>query len=538
MHRRTFLKRGAAGLVTAILAQVEVETEFDVVIGGGRVLDGTGAPSFRADVGIRGDKIVALANGIARSRARKWVDASGLAIAPGFIDIHTHSDSSIEQNPCAESRVLQGCTTEITGNCGGSAAPGAEATDGVAAYFGRLRASGLSVNQALLIGHGTLRELAGAHSNRRVTSDEQLRMEQLLDVALDDGAIGLSTGLEYAPGRFADSAEIEALARVVARRGGLYASHLRNEVLELLAAVTEALDVGRRTGVRVQVSHLKTAGKPSWPLQDPALKLIEDARRAGTDVLADAYPYTAYHTSLSIYFPADVLEDGTAAMLRRLGDATVRARLLKELPGAIANDPGGFDRMVLSSIGGNEHQAFVGRDLAAISKELNVEPGEALLRLVESGGGRASYIGHAMSEENVARVLAHPLVMIASDGSSLAMMQADDAGTSRPHPRSFGTFARVLGRYCRTERLFSLETAIRKMTSMPADQAGFADRGRVARGKKADLVVFNADTIADTATFEAPRGAPVGISQVFVNGVAVVDNGRHTGARPGRVLTP
>ncbi len=546
--RRGFLRTGAAAALAAALpscAGVEPAEPFDVVIHGGTVVDGTGAAPFHADIGLRGDTIAAM-GAIDAAQGTTVIDARGLHVVPGFIDIHTHSDSAIFRCPTADSRLRQGITTEVTGNCGGSAAPrragaveeggGAEdrpAWTDVASYAEAWRAARPAINHALLVGHGTLRRQAMGEGDRRATEDELRAMVRALEEALAQGAIGLSTGLEYVPGIYTPAEEIQALAKTAAARGALYASHMRDEEDHLLEAVTEALDVGRRTGVRVEVSHLKAAGRGNWRLQEPAIALVEEARRAGIDVLADAYPYVAYSTGLTILLEGWVRDGGDAAMRARLADPESRARIRQEIEVRVRNEPGDFDLIVISSVSSAEDRAAVGRNLVQVGEALGVAPAEALIRLVEHGG--AGFVGFGMSEENVGLVLSHPLVMVASDGS--VMKPPEDLASSRPHPRSYGTFPRVLARYQRERGLFDLPTAILKMTSMPARQAGFKDRGRIATGLRADLVLFDAATVQDEATFDAPHRFPTGIPHVLVNGVPVVTSGLPTDARPGRFLT-
>jgi N-acyl-D-amino-acid deacylase len=521
------------------------------VLRGPTVLDGTGGPPFVADVGIRGDTIAALGE-ISAEQGARALDLAGLHLAPGFIDIHSHSDGDVLAYPGAESRVLQGVTTELTGNCGSSAAPltgaGAEETrrawreesgveadwTGVASYLERLDRSGVALNQALLLGQGTLRSSAIGEVDRPLTPDELRGVLRAVEEGLDQGAFGLSTGLEYTPGLYTPTAEIVAMARVVSRHGGLYASHLRNEEARLLEAVAEAIAIGRQTGARVEVSHLKAAGRRNWPSQTPALELLEAARRDGVAVLADAYPYEAYSTGLTILLPGWAREGGAAAIGERLRDPDTRARIRREAAAYVANEPGDFGLIVISSVGGERHRSLVGRSLAAIAADWGQEPAEALLRLIADEQGDVGFIGFAMSPENVERVLAHPLVMIGSDGS--AMAPTGRAAATRPHPRSYGAFTRVLDHFVRERRLLELPAAVRKMTSMPADQIGLADRGRIARGMKADLVAFDAPGLRDRATFDDPHRHPQGIRLVLINGVAVVEDGSPTGARPGRAL--
>ncbi|MCG6921435.1 MAG: D-aminoacylase [Acidobacteria bacterium] len=553
LPRRRFLGRSSAALAGFILgprARLEAAPTFDIVLRGGTVLDGTGGPGLRADVGVVGDAIAALGE-ISAEQGRRVIDAAGLHVSPGFIDIHTHSDPDVLAYPTADSRVRQGVTTELAGNCGSSAAPlagegveerkedwrreGVEAdwTD-VASYLGQLERTGLSLNQALLVGQGTLRDNAVGSVDRLLSADEMAAVSRALEEGLDQGAFGLSTGLEYVPGRYTPTAEIVALTRIVARRGGLYATHIRNEESQVLEAVAEAIEIGRSAGARVQISHLKAAGEVNWPKQRAALDLIEAGRGGGVEVLADAYPYTAYSTDLLILMPGWAREGATAAVLARLRDPAGRARIRREVEASVAEDPGGWDRIVITSVKTSANQALVGRNMTEIAEGWSVDPAEAYTRLMEEESTSVGFVGHAMSPANVDRVLAHPLVMIGSDGSSMA--PTGRAAETRPHPRSYGAFARVLGVYARERGLLDLPTAVRKMTSMPADQIGLTDRGRIAPGKKADLVVFDAATVADTATFENPHRYPVGIAHVLVNGVSVVQDGAHTGARPGRAL--
>ena len=530
--------------------RVEAAPAFDLLIDGGTVLDGTGAPAFVAGVAVKGDTIAAVGD-VAPTQAAKVVQAQGLHVCPGFVDMHSHSDGRLLVYPGVESRARQGITTEITGNCGCSAAPLVgvavedarrwAAVDGltvdwsdVQSYFSRLERAGFAVNQALLVGQGTLRTGVVGAADRPATPDEIGAMTRLLEAALDEGAVGLSTGLEYTPGRFTPTDEIVTLARVAARRGGFYASHIRNEERQLLEAVDEAIRIGRRAGVRVQVSHVKASGRGNWGKQVASLALIEAARRDGVEVLGDAYPYTAYSTGLTVTFPSWAQDGGREAILKRLRGSD-RERVRREVDDYVRNgDPGDYELIVIARVATEGNRRFVGKNMAEVAASWGVDPSEALVRLVDEEGTMVSYVGHGMSPENVERVLRHPLVMIGSDGHALAPVGR--ALETRPHPRSYGCYPRVLGYYVRDRKVLDLETAVRKSTSMPADQAGLADRGRIARGKKADLVVFDAARIADVATFEKPQEFPVGITHVLVNGVFVVEGGTATPARPGRVL--
>jgi N-acyl-D-amino-acid deacylase len=544
---------GAAALGLALFPpwRIEAAPTFDLVLRGGMLFDGTGGPAWQADLGIVGDRIVALGD-IAADQGRRVLDVSGLHVAPGFIDIHSHSDGDILVYPGGESRIYQGVTTEVTGNCGHSAAPligvdaeerrraweeetGGEARwSDVSSYFEALEQTGIALNQILLLGHGTLRTNAIGLVDRPLTTEELDSVLWAVEEGMDQGAFGLSTGLEYTPGSYTPTDEIIAMARVVARRGGLYASHIRNEEVALLAAVSEAIQIGRRANVRVEVSHLKAAGQPNWAKQRAALDLLESARGGGVDVLADAYPYTAYSTGLTIFLEPWARAGGGAAIATRLRDADTRIRIRKEVGVHVRSDPGDYDLVVIARTRSEKNRSFVGKNLEEIGAHWEVDPLDALLRLLEEEKGSVSFVGHGMSSKNVEIVLGHPLVMIGSDGS--AMAPVGKAAEAQPHPRSYGAHARVFAHYVRERKLFDLPTAVKKMTSMPAEQIGLADRGRLARGMKADLVAFDAEAVEDRASFAEPHQYATGITYVLVNGSLVVDQGRHTGARPGRVL--
>ena len=552
--RRQFIRDAAVvttGLAVSPAIQVQAAPSFDLIIKNGTILDGTGGPGFTGDIGITADEIAAIGN-ISPDQGKRVIDAKGLHISPGFIDIHSHSDGSILGYPAAESRILQGVTTELTGNCGSSAAPftgkGVEErkkawleqenirvdwTD-VSSYFSRLEEEKIAINQALLLGQGTLRESLIGNVDRSLTEEELKTILHSVEEGMDHGAFGISTGLEYTPGRYTPTQEIIEMARIAARRGGLYASHIRNEEATLLEAVNEAVNIGRQTGGRVEVSHLKAAGVVNWNKQEGAIALLESARRDGVQILADAYPYTAYSTGLTVYLKSWALEGTTADLMKRLKDPEARARMRKELVAHIPTEPGSFDLIVVSSVPSEKNRLLVGKNLAEIGETWKMEAVDAMLRLLEEEEGSVSIVGHGMSPENVRLVLSHPLVMIGSDGSTMA--PRGKMGETRPHPRSYGAYPRVLGHYCREQKLFELPVAIKKMTSMPADQIGFQDRGRIAKSMKADLVLFNAATIKDGATFEEPHQYPTGIDYVIVNGVVAVEKGKENGARAGRVL--
>ncbi len=554
MDRRNFLKnslRAAAAFALVPGSRVEASSEFDTVLRGGMILDGTGGPAWKGDVGIKGDAIAALGD-IASSYGKNVVDISGWYISPGFIDIHSHSDSSIVAYPDADSRVRQGITTEITGNCGSSAAPlegesieanrkyyldeyGVDLSwKDVGSYLLALEKMKMSLNQALLLGQGTLRSNIAGEADRKLTADELKTVLRTVEEGMDAGAVGLSTGLEYLPGTFTPTEEIIDMTRVVARYGGFYASHIRNEVTYVLEAVDEAINIGRQTGSRVQVSHLKVCGRSNWHKQGATLDLIESARKEGVEVLADAYPYTAYSTGLDLVMYSWAREGGSDALVKRLQDPELRKRIRGEVIKYVSEEPGGFDLIVISNVSSEKNRNCIGKNIVQIAEMWKMEPVDACIRLIEEEKASVGYIGHAMSPENVELVLSHPLVMVSSDGYSIAAK--GKALEEKLHPRSYGTYPRFLAHYIRDRKIVELPSGIRKMTSMPAEQAGLADRGRIAKGKKADLVIFNPKTVQDNATFDSPHQYPTGVAHVFVNGVMVVKDGKHTGARPGKVL--
>jgi N-acyl-D-amino-acid deacylase len=522
----------------------------DVLVRGGTVIDGTGGPARRADVAIEGDRIREVGL-LTRAAAARVIDAAGLIVTPGFVDMHSHADYVLPGLPTADSKVHQGFTLEVVGNCGQSPAPLAEACrqdamgasglvlpplawdwESFGSYLGRLREQGTSVNVAPLVGHGAVRMLAMGMRAAAPEPAEFRAMESAVRRAMDEGAVGVSTGLIYPPGVYADIAEIIALARVVGRAGGLYASHIRGEGSTLLEAIGEAIEVGRRGDLPVEISHLKASGPPNWPKMARAIELIEAARAEGLDVTADMYPYPAGSTALNALLPDWAHAGGRPALLGRLGDPAERARLRAALDGPGRALETGWDRIVIATY--PPHPAYEGRSLEDVAAARRVDPAEALLDLLRDAGGEGEMILHGMSEDNVALGLRQPWVMIGSDGEGRAAEGPYASG--KPHPRNYGTVPRFLGHYVRERRLVSLEAAVRKLTGLPAGKLGLPDRGIVRAGAFADLVVFDAERIAETSTFQAPHRYPEGIPWVLVNGEPVVADGRHTGARPGRVV--
>jgi N-acyl-D-amino-acid deacylase len=501
------------------------QSPYDTAILGGRVIDGSGAPGRLADVGIKDGRIVAVGK-VARASARQVVDATGLVVSPGFIDVHTHADD-LADHPRAENFVRMGVTSVVAGNCGSSALDVGEA-------FTKIRQAGAAVNFATLIGHNTVREAVMGTEDRIPRLPELDRMKSLVWRAMADGAVGFSTGLQYVPGTYARTPEIIDLARIAANAGGVYASHMRNEGTALEAAVTETIRIGAVTGARVQISHLKVDSPSKWGASAKALDLIDAARAQGVVVEADQYAYTAASSTLGIRFPAWALEGGPGKIAERLNDASTWGRIKSEMAALLAERglPDLSFAVVASSksdpaLNGLSMKQIALRRKGSESADAQFEAAREMML-----GGGASMVYHFMSDDDVDRIMKHPHVAIASDSSLLTM------GEGVPHPRGYGNNARVLGEYVRVRHVIPIEEAIRKMTSLPAAQFHFAQRGLVKEGYAADLVVFDPAAVGDRATFEQPHAYASGIPYVFVNGVAVVSKGEQTGARPGTVLTP
>jgi N-acyl-D-amino-acid deacylase len=487
-------------------------------------------------------------------RAEKVIDADGLVLAPGFIDLHGHTDTTIFKTPDVSSKAFQGVTLEVVGNCGLGVFPVTDAAAGDLAEFLRLHEFhlpatgflwhdfagyaeaierlGIGINLAPLVGHAPLRIAAMGMDDRKPSPAELERMQRYLAEALRQGAWGLSTGLIYPPGSFAGSGEIVALAKVLAAHDALYASHIRNEGDGVLAALAEAIAVGRESGVRVQVSHLKRLGKENWGRYGELLTALARAREAGIDVAADQYPYAASATTLAAVVPQWAQAGGVARMLERLKDRELTPRIIAEIGQAMAAREGAAG-IVVAGCRSARNREFSGQSLAAIAGSLGCEPEAAVVRLLIEEQGAVGAIFYSMSEADVAGILADPLVAVGSDGHGLDAEA--DAGEAT-HPRSYGTFPRVLARYVREQKLLKLETAVRKMTSLPAARLGLQDRGLVLPGYVADLVLFDPATIEDLADYGHPHRYAKGVSHLLVNGEMVIEKGKPTGRRPGRVL--
>lgn len=529
--------------------------DVDLIISGGEVVDGTGAPPVRADVLVRDGRIAELlppdAPRPAEGAPSEVLDASGLVVAPGFIDLHSHADFSLQDHPPADTAVFQGVTTLLGGNCGFSPFPVPPGDAGRAAlrrsagfldsgltwdwtgldgYAAAVDADPPAINLATQVGHHALRMAALGAGERPATDDELDRMRALVAEAAEQGAYGFSTGLIYAPGCYASAEEVTALATTAAEHGLLYSTHMRDEAAGLLPAVAEALEAARASGVRLEISHLKAMGPANHGAVRAALSAIETAREDGVDVTADVYPYTASSTTLTSRLSAWAMDGGPSRLLERLADAPTRQRIAGELRARFGREVTP-DGVVVAELPEGPYSRFTGRSLAEIGAELGVDPADAALDLLAGHQARVAVINHAMAPEDVATVLAHPLVSVASDGWTLR-----PSGAGRPHPRSFGTFARVLARYVRASGLLTLEDAVRKMTALPASRLGLSDRGEVRAGLVADLNVFDPATVTDASEFTEPWRLAEGVRHVLVRGVPVLRDGAATGARPGGVL--
>jgi len=521
---------------------------FDIIIHGGIIIDGTGAPPFRADIGIKRDKIVKIGD-LSNFQAEIIINAKDLIVSPGFIDIHNHSDLSIFAVPTADNYVMQGVTTIVIGNCGMSAAPITDINkdfmkdtwqpfgDGIiprwdkySEYLEALNELKKSINVAPLIGHGAIRSAILGTEDVKPTERQLNEMKKLVVEAMELGIFGMSSGLIYIPGVFAETKELMELAKVVARYNGIYTVHMRNEGSKLIDSIMEMINISINSGVSLQISHLKSFGLPNWGKVSIALSLISYYIERGFDISADAYPYTAASTTLLALLPSWIREGGIRRAIERLANPDTIEKLAKDLeaPESMERMFIDWSRIYISS--SPKHKDLEGKNIETIAKELGIDPLKAVAKLIIEDEGSTEIIDHGMSEEDVTKVIAHPYIAICSDG------RIRKFGIGKPHPRNYGTFPRVIAKYVREEKRMSLVEAVRKMSSLPARKLRLWDRGIIRPGMKADIVIFNYYIISDTATFNEPHNYPRGIKYVIVNGEIVIEEEKHTGNMPGKLL--
>lgn len=513
---------------------------YDIIIRNGTVVDGTGIPGYSADVGISGEKITAISD-LQEAEAKIVIDASGLMVSPGFIDIHTHTDTGLFLEPRGESKIHQGVTTEIGGNCGGSAAPlrgvalreaqefmekhelvGKRETMGD--FLGILEDSEIGVNYATFVGNGTIRTAVMGETDRPPTAAELDEMKREVAKAMEEGACGLSTGLIYVPSMFADTDEIVALAEVAASYGGCYATHIRGEGSTLLTAIAEAVEIGKRADISVEIAHVKASGRNVWGKAAEALAIVDKARAEGLDVTGDRYPYLAGSTGLKNVMPVWAREGSKEEQLQRLKDKETREKIKAYINSHPFNETR-WDEILICIDGATAREWAERRE---------VEPAEMVCQLLVENGMDVAMCTFTMCQEDTDIILKHPQIMIASDASAKAPYGEQSKG--KPHPRAYGTFPRALQEYSRERQLFDVSEAVRKMTSMPAQKLGLTGRGVLKTGNYADICVFDYENVRDNATYAEPHQYPSGIEYVLVNGQVAVNKGEHTSVLAGKVL--
>ena len=511
---------------TAMLPLFAVAQEsFDLLIKNGRIVDGTGTPWYEADVGIVGDRITRVGN-LSGATAPQVIDATGLIVAPGFIDPHTHALRGIFDVPNAESALLQGVTTLTEGNDGSSPYP-------IDRHYADIQDLRISPNWAVFVGQGTIRQRVIGFGLRKASPQEMDRMKQMVRDAMEQGALGISTGLFYVPGSFTSTEEVIELSKVAAEYNGIYISHIREEAAQLIDSVQETIRIGEEAGIPVQITHHKVIGVENWGASVESLRLVDEARARGVDVTIDQYPYTASQTSINALIPQWAQAGGREEMLNRINSPETYSTIKNEVIAKILYDRGGGDPKNVFISRNSWDPNMAGKNLAELTMEAGMEPtpenaAEIVFDIIRGGGATAVY--HAIGPEDVDRIMRHPATAIGSDGPVGVF------GEGAPHPRQYGTFARILGHYVRERGVITLEEAVKKMSSQSARRLGIHDRGLITEGYFADVAVFDAEEIIDRASFEQPHQYATGMKFVLVNGEVVVENGAHTGRRPGRIL--
>jgi len=555
--RRQFLKKSSSALAVAglggsglLLKGCSTKKDFDLIIKQGTVLDGLGNEAIIADIGIK-ENLIQKIGDIPSAQGKSIIEAKGLTVCPGFIDVHDHTSIELLVNPKAESAVRQGTTTLVSGNCGSSPFPVPQATyeewktylkeeynldlnwDDIVSFFARLEEKGMALNYASLVGQGTIRGTAMGFNDRLPTQEELEKMKLMVAENIEKGAVGLSSGLEYAPGSYALPDEIIELCQIAARLGGVYSTHMRDEGDLLFEALDETIDIARKSGISVQISHFKIAYPKNWHKVDGALTKVEEAKREGISIFCDRYPYIAGSTGLSLYFPLWARQGTTEEFIARLKDPSLEDKL-RAYVSEQEKKLGSWEKVVISDVSTEENKRFEGRNVLQGAKELEKDPYDFMRDLLIQEKNRVGMVTFMMKEENLRKILAHPLVGVGSDGSAIAPQ--GPLGRGKPHPRHYGTFPRVLGKYVREERIAPLAKMLKKMTSIPAEKFGFEKRGSLQRGNHADIVVFDEKRVIDKATWTDPHQFPVGIEYVLVNGQVVIEKGEHTGNLPGKIL--
>ena len=501
------------------------QNSYDIIISNGRVIDGSGNPWYEADVAINGERIVRIGD-LSSDTGSQVIDANGLIVAPGFIDPHTHALRGILDVPNAESALLQGVTTLTEGNDGTSPFP-------VDEHYQTILDKQISPNWGIFVGHGTIRSQIIGAEDRDPTLVELEQMKDMVQQAMQHGALGLSTGLFYVPGSFASTEEVIELSKVAAKHGGIYISHMREEAAQLIDSVNETIRIGEESGIPVQMTHHKVIGVENWGSSVESLRLVDQARERGIDITIDQYPYTASQTGINALIPQWAQEGGRGRMLERIESPETRAAIKNEVVLKILYDRGGGDPKNIFISRNTWDPSMTGKNLAELTVEAGMNPtpenaSEVVFEILKGGGATAVY--HAINTDDVDRIMQHPVTAIGSDGP------VGIFGEGTPHPRQYGTFARVLGHYVRERAVLTLEDAVRKMSSQTARRLGIHNRGLLTEGYYADIAIFDADEIIDKATFEEPHQYAIGIKFVLVNGQVVVEQGRHTGRRPGKII--